>query len=61
MGILINDAVSMIWQLGQPFIQYGVHYQWEGRQVIDYGNDLVVTTLDDGWNFRVSGYQLTSP
>lgn len=60
-GLLINDAVSVIINYTPPEVRWGVSYHWEGRQVLNYGQVLVASSLDEGWNVRISGYQLTSP
>lgn len=52
---------AVIYQTPSGFSQPGRHYHWEGRQLINTGDKLRVFVLDDGWTFRITGYQLTAP
>jgi hypothetical protein len=40
---------------------YEVTYGWEGHQVSDAGELVVVQASADSWEFTISGYELTLP
>lgn len=61
-GWILEDS-SAVRLCGQGAFQAraAVDYDWQGRQVVPEGDSLQLVTFDTDWEFRISGYVLTSP
>lgn len=61
-GIVFYDGYGIpIWWLLRPWIRQSVTYHWEGRQVLEAGEQLYTLPYDNGWSARISGYILANP
>lgn len=61
-GCEVYDSVfSVVFGVFAPQCCAGNPYHWDGRQVLDPGNQLTVYALEAGWHYRVSGYLLSTP
>jgi hypothetical protein len=47
--------------VGQADAQGNRVYTWEGRQVLESGENLLASASDDFWSVVVSGYELSTP
>jgi hypothetical protein len=52
---------AVILSIGPPFTTGGGLYSWRGRQVVEEESELILSTADDGWCVRMSGYVLSLP
>jgi len=58
---LSTDGGTVIWEIDAANATTRTSYRWNGHQVMEDPDTLFVTTIDDLWSIRVSGYKLTLP
>jgi hypothetical protein len=58
---LVDENGYLFFEVHQPFAISGNSYHWNGRQVLDVPNELILDAVEAGWGCRVSGYVLSLP
>lgn len=59
-GFELTDSTgAILFRQVRPYVRALTSYHWDGRQVLGPDNQLVMTTLENGWHWWVSGYDLT--
>jgi hypothetical protein len=56
---LVDSTAAILLRVVKPKVRPQEHYQWEGRQVLLPDRLLQMTTLEDGWHWWITGYNLT--
>lgn len=56
--VIYDDDSSVIWAVTTPISVQGRFFHWQGRQVIEATQHLVIAAAEPGWALRISGYQL---
>ncbi len=56
-----SHNVGPIWSLYPGQVVPLKTYHWEGRSILENPSQIRVFTLDDGYQWRICGYQLTLP
>lgn len=57
-----NHGTGVVWYGREgPQVLAAIPYRWEGHQVVETADSLVVTTYDANWSWRLSGFVLTLP
>lgn len=61
-GFQLTDGVGHpIFARLFPFAQPNSSYHWDGHQVLNESDFLEVVLSDNGWSWRISGYELSLP
>lgn len=62
LGFAVQDTIGcFIWGVGDGETTGRRMLEWNGHQVIEFGDKVTFTAFDNFWSFRMSGYQLTTP
>lgn len=59
--VMLDSAGGPLMCISRPFAYGQQLYHQEMRQVLETGDQIFASTGDSDWNFRVSGYALTTP
>jgi hypothetical protein len=62
LGLQVAKAstTSLIASFWPPFTYPGLEYSWEGRQVLEAGDNLLVQCSGNGWTCEITGFVLTA-
>jgi hypothetical protein len=56
-----GPSTTNIFQVAQPLARVGPVYSWDGRVVLQAGEQIKAQALDSNWHVRVDGFLLSIP